>query len=130
MDHSSLSTVHRVSVPVAILMSLLAVGSGTYGLLNPLAFSYTIGIPVNTSSPALPFISMIGARNLTSGLTGLTLIDIGKRKAAGVGLMAGVKAAMGDAWVCSKFGAKEGKALEHMIMGIVAGALGWALYWG
>jgi hypothetical protein len=112
------------------LMGIPAVSGGIYGITNPVAFASTLGIPITSpNSSAHPFVSFAAARNLGSGVTMLALIATGQRKAVGTVLMCGVVVAMADAWICSKFGASEGKAAGHAIMGIVAGILGGAIYW-
>lgn len=112
------------------LMGTLALGGELYGVTNPLAFSETLGIPVTSAdSPALPFISFAAARNLGSGITVLTLLYAGQRNVVGTIMMCGVAVAMRDAWICAKFGAAEGKAAGHAIMGFVAGMLGWGRYY-
>jgi hypothetical protein len=59
----------------------------------------------------------------------LGLIATGQRKAVGTVLICGVLVAMVDAWICAKFGATEGKAAGHAVMGIVTGILGGGMYW-
>jgi hypothetical protein len=130
MDISSLR-LHNLHTLLASLVGLLGVGGGIYCLTDPIAFSDTLGIPVtSTSSPALPFVSFVGARNLSSGLAMITLLYTGQRKAAGVLLMSGVVAAMADASICATYKAKEGKAAVHAVMGVFMGALGGSFYWG
>jgi hypothetical protein len=102
-------------------------GSTASPILAP--FSETLGIPVTSAdSPALPFVSIAAARNLGSDITILTLLYIGQQKVVGTFMMCGVTVAMTDAWICTKFGATEGKAAAHAIMGIFAGMLGWGIY--
>jgi hypothetical protein len=111
-------------------MGVLALSGGIYGITNPINFASTLGIPITSpDSPALPFVSFAAARNLGSGVTMLALIATGQRKAVGIVLMCGVMVAMADAWICSRFGASEGKAAGHTSMGIVAGMLGGGIYW-
>ena len=108
----------------------MALSGGIYSLVNPQAFSDTLGIPVSTpTSPALPFVSFTGARNLSSGLTVLALLYTGQRKAVGTLLMCGVAASMTDAWICFRHAA-EGKAVGHAVMGVAIGVLGAGMYWG
>ena len=101
METSSLR-LHRLNTPLASLVGLLAVGGGIYGLIDPMAFS--------PSSPALPFVSFAGARNVSSGITLLTLLYTGQRKAVGVFLMSGVVAAMAYAWICGACSGKVDKS--------------------
>ncbi|KAK4696593.1 hypothetical protein P7C71_g1341, partial [Lecanoromycetidae sp. Uapishka_2] len=123
--------IHQAAVPLATGMGLLGIGGGIYSLINPVAFSDGFGIPITSpSSPALPFVSFAGARNLTSGISGLLLLYSGQRKAAGLAMMSGVTTAMIDSWICAEYGAKKGKAASHAIMGIVIGVIGGGLYWG
>jgi hypothetical protein len=111
-------------------MGLLALSGGIYGLTNPLAFSPVLGIPVASPySLTLPFISFTAARNLGSGITMLTLLAAGQRKAVGLCMMCGVVTAISDAWICAKFGATKGKARGHAVMGVLAGALGAGMWW-
>jgi hypothetical protein len=112
------------------LMGVLAISGGLYGITNPVAFASTLGIPITSpNSPALPFVSFAAARNLGSGVTMLGLIATGQRKAVGTVLICSVVVAMADAWICAKFGATEGKAAGHAVMGIVTGILGGGMYW-
>ena len=116
--------------PLSSLIGVLGLGGGVYGLTNPMAFSETLGIRVTSpTSPALPFVAFVAARNLGSGLTVLALTATGQRKAVGTIFILGVSVAMADAWICAKFGAIEGKATAHALMGVVIGVLGCALYW-
>ena len=71
----------------------------------------------------------MAARNLGSGITTLTLLVTGQTKAVGVLFMCGVAAPISDSWICVKYGAIEGKAAGHAIMGLIAGALGGGMYW-
>ena len=113
------------------MMGILALGGGIYSIVNPQAFSATLGIPISTpTSPALPFVSFAGARNIGSGLTVLALLYTGQRKAVGTLLMCGVVTTMTDAWICSRYDAAEGKALGHAIMGVAVGLLGAGMWWG
>ncbi|KAL8722004.1 MAG: hypothetical protein Q9225_001440 [Loekoesia sp. 1 TL-2023] len=110
------------------LICLLGLGGGIQSLVSPESFAeQTMGLPTN--SAALPFISFAGARNLSSGLTMLTLLYTGQRKAVGTLLMCGVVAGMTDAWISAKYNAAKGKAVGHAVMASVLGALGGALYW-
>lgn len=122
----------QIATPLSSALGLLALGGGAYGLVNPIGFSETLGIPVTSqASPALPFVSFAAARNFGSGLTLLVLAYNGQRKTIGTLLVCGVVTAVADAWICVKFGAVEGKAIGHFVMGIAFGALGVAqLYWG
>ena len=72
----------------------------------------------------------MGARNLGTGITVLTLLYTGRRKAVGLGFMCGVSTAMLDAWICYQQNGTEGKALGHAFMGVLAGLLGAGMYWG
>lgn len=120
----------RILPPLSSAMSILALGNGIYSIVNPQAASETIGIPVSTrTSPALPWVSFVAARNITSGLTTLALLYTGQRKALGTIFMCGVVTAMMDAWICFQHNATEGKALGHAVMGVIAGLLGAGLYW-
>ncbi|KAH8660846.1 hypothetical protein BGZ60DRAFT_414154 [Tricladium varicosporioides] len=125
------STLRQSLLPLTSLIGLLGLSGGLYGLADPQAFSTTIGVPIQaTNSPALPFISFVAARNLSSGITLLTLCASGYRKAAGIFLMCGTITAFADAWVCGKYGERKGrgKAWGHAIMGGVLGGLGWGLW--
>ena len=127
---STYLTPQTILPPLTSLMALLSLSGGFYGLSNPLAFSSTLGITVtDASSPALPFVSFIGARNLASGIANLVLLSTGHYRAVGIGMMCGVVTCWADAWVCSQYGAEEGKAVGHAVMGVLAGALGAGL-WG
>ena len=111
--------------PLTTLMALLGISTGIYGLTSPLSYSTALGISItDPSSPALPFISFIGARNLASGIGGLALLSTGHRRAAGLTMMCGVVTCWADAWVCAQYGPEEGKAVGHAVMGVLAGALG------
>jgi Domain of unknown function (DUF4267) len=121
----------RVLPPLSSVIGILALGGGVYGIINPQACSNTLGIRVPTpTSPALPFVSFAGARNISSGLTVLALLYTGQRKAVGTLLMCGVAAAMTDAWICFQHDAVEGKAVGHAVMGVAMGLLGAGMYWG
>lgn len=120
----------QILTPVSSLVGVLALGGGVYSLVDPTSFASTLGIHITSpSSPALPFVSFAGARNLGSGITMLALLYTGQRKAAGTLLMCGVATAMADAWICVKYGATEGKAVGHAVMGIVIGLVGGGLNW-
>jgi len=111
-------------------MGILALSGGIYSLLDPQAFSETLGISITSSiSPAIPFVSFVGARNLGSGLTVLTLLYTGQRKAVGTIFMCGVAVALTDAWICWQYNKAEGKAVGHAVMGVAAGLLGAGMYW-
>ncbi len=112
-------------------MGILALSGGIYGLLNPLAFSSTLGIPISTSSsPSLPLVSFVAARNLGSGVTVLTLLYLGQRKVVGTLFKCGVVTALADAWICFQFDGMQGKAVGHAVMGVLVGLLGVGMYWG
>ena len=123
------SHLNRILPPLSSIIGLLAVGGGIQSLLDPLAFSTTLGVPLSTTSTtsdALPLISFIGARNLSSGITLLALLCTGQRKAVGT---CGIVTAMLDAWICAKYGGTEGKAVGHAVMGIAFGAVGAGMFW-
>ena len=102
---------------------------GVYSIVDPQAGSEALGVPVTTStSPALPIVSFVGARNLGSGITTLTLLYLGQRKALGVAFMCGVTVAFTDAWICYRYNAAEGKAVGHAVMGAAVGLLGAGMY--
>lgn len=102
-----------------------------YSIVNPQAFSATLGIPIATpTSPALPFVSFAGARNMSSGLTVLALLYTGQRKAVGTLLMCLPLAAMMNAWICFQHDRFEGKAVGHAITGVAFGVLGAGMCWG
>jgi hypothetical protein len=127
---ASMPRVQLALTTASTLMGVLASTGGIYGITNPIAFAGTLGIPIRSpNSSALPFVSFPAARNLGSGATILALIAIGQKKAVGTVLMSGVVVAMADAWICARFGATEGKAAGHAIMGTVAGVLGGGMYW-
>jgi hypothetical protein len=112
-------------------MGILALSGGIYSVVDPPAFSDALGIPVRSSkSPALPFVSFVGARNLSSGTTVLALLYTGQRKALGMIFMCGVVTAVLDSWICFQHNATEGKAVGHAVMGVAAGLLGAGMYWG
>ncbi len=120
----------QVLTALPSLMGVLALGGGVYGLANPMAFSETLGIPITSpTSPALPFVAFAAARNLGSGMTILALTATAQRQAVSTLLICGFPTAVADAWICAKFGATEGKATAHAIMGAVIGILGCALRW-
>jgi len=125
------SHLNRILPPLSSIIGLLAVGGGIQSLLDPLAFSTTLGVPLSTTSntsEALPFISFIGARNLSSGITVLALLYTGQRKAVGTLFMCGIVTAMLDAWICAKYGGTEGKAVGHAVMGMAFGAVGAGIF--
>jgi hypothetical protein len=75
---------NRILSPLSSVIGLLALGGGIQSLLSPQAFGTTLGIPIlSSTSPALPFVSFVGARNLGSGITVLALPYTGQRKAVG-----------------------------------------------
>ncbi|PVH89616.1 hypothetical protein DL98DRAFT_579402 [Cadophora sp. DSE1049] len=126
--------IHRILTTASSLMGILTLSSGIYGLLNPQAFSTTLGIPIPNPPPpslALPFVSFAAARNIGSGISTLVLLATGQTKAVGTVMMCGVVVCLTDAWVCVQFGesAVEGKAVGHAFMGGVAGVVGGGLYW-
>ena len=99
-------------------------------MTNPLAFAKTSGLPIiSLDSPALSLSSFAAARNLGTGLTTLTLIADGQRKAVGMCSMCGFVVAYADTWTCAKFAPSEGKADGHAIMGTIVGLLGGGMYW-
>ena len=121
---------NQVLPPISSLVAALGVGGGVYGLIDPQAFSGSLGIPVTSSvSPAIPFVSFIAARNLGTGIGTLALLYNGQRKVVGMLFMCGTVVAFADAWICAKYGATEGKALAHGIMGTVIALLGAGMYW-
>lgn len=120
----------RVLPPLSSLMGLLALSGGIYGVVNPQAWSGTLGIPVSTpTSPALPFLQFVAARNISTGLTVLTLLYKGERKTVGTLFLCGVVTALTDAWICFKYNAPGGKAAQHAAMAVVVGLLGAGMYW-
>lgn len=122
---------NRILPPLSSMIGLLAVGGGIRSILDPQAFSENLGIPISTStSPALPFVSFVGARNLSSGLTVLTLLYTGQRKAVGTLFMCGVVTALFDARICTQNGAAQGKAVGNAVMGVGFGLVGVGMYWG
>ena len=121
--------VQQILPPLASVIGLLGVGGGIYGLRDPQAASEMLGIRISTpDSPAIPFMSFVGARNLGSGITIFALLYTGQKKAIGMSLMCGVSVAMADAWICSQNRAIEGKAVSHAVMGVALGLLGVGLY--
>jgi hypothetical protein len=111
------------------MIRILALSTGIYCIVNPQAASETLGLPVTTSvSPAIPFVSFVGALYLGLGLTALTLLYTGPRKALGMSFMWGVAVALTDARICFKYDAREGKAVGHAAMGVAAGLLGAGMY--
>ena len=120
----------RVLSPLSSMIGILALGGGIYSIVNPQAFSATLGIPITMStSPAIPFVSFAGARQISSGLTILALLYTGQKKAVGTLLMCGVAATMTDAWICFQHDAVDGKAVEHAVMGVAIGLLGVGMFW-
>ena len=57
------------------------------------------------------------------------MLYLGQRKAVGVSLMCGVVTCMTDAWICKRYGATEGKAVGHAVMGVIVGLLGAGMWW-
>ena len=53
------------TIPLASIVGLVAVGGGVQSLVDPEAFSHTIGLPVSAESAAAaaPYSSLAGARN-------------------------------------------------------------------
>ena len=122
---------HQLATLLAASFGLLAVGGGIYSLVDPIAAAVNLGLRVHSpSSPAFPFVFLIGACDFSIGLSMLALIFTKQIKAAGIVLMAGVPTAMLDAWVCSNYGSEEGKATGHAVGGIIFGILGIFLYRG
>ena len=121
----------RILPPLSSLMGIVALSGGIYGVVNPQGSSAALGIPVSsTTSPALPFVSFAGARNISTGITILTLLYMGQKKVLGTLLLCGVPTCLIDAWICARYGAVEGKALGHAVMGVVVGLLGAGMWWG
>ena len=111
-------------------MGFLALSGGIYSIVDPRAFGDALGIPISTStSPAIPFASFVGARNLGTGVTILALLYTGQRKAVGTGFMCGAVTALLDSWICYQYDRTEGKAVGHAVMGVLAGLLGFGMYW-
>ncbi|CAF9939358.1 hypothetical protein IMSHALPRED_001311 [Imshaugia aleurites] len=121
----------RILPPLSSMIGILGLSGGIYSIVNPQAFGATLGIPISTpTSPALPFASFAGARQISSGLTILTLLYTGQRKAVGTLLICGVAAIMTDAWICFQHDGVEGKAVGHALMGVAVGLLGAGMCWG
>ena len=134
MTTSSQQSLTRYLLPFSSLIGVLGLWGGIRGLTNPFAFSETLGVPIastsdNSNSPVLPFISFAAARNLGSGITMLALCASGNRKATGIFLMARVVTSLADAWICSSFGGESGKAMAHVVLGLLIACWGAALYW-
>jgi hypothetical protein len=72
---SQIKILNQIPLLFATLFGIFILGSGINSILNPQAFSGTLGIPVSTSdSQALAFVSFAGARNVGLGLTVLVLL--------------------------------------------------------
>jgi hypothetical protein len=120
----------RFLIPAASLLGVLSLGGGLYGVLNPVAWSSTMGVEISAaSSPAaVPYASFTAARNIAGGLTLLGLVQQRQYRAVGIYLLAGTSTALLDAWICKgSEAAVEGKALGHAVMGGVVGLLGGAV---
>jgi len=95
------SRLHRILPPLTSVIGILALGHGIYGLINPQEVGTQFGIPISTSSSSeLSLVSLIGARNIGTGLTPLALLYTGQKKAVGTLLMCLVSTAATDAWIC------------------------------
>lgn len=121
---STRSSLNRYLIPAASLLGVLSLGGGLYGVVDPVAWSKTMGIGVPTASPAIPYASFTAARNIAGGLTLLGLVSQKEFRAVGIYLLAGTSTAFLDARICAGHGGVEGKASGHAAMGILAGLLG------
>ncbi|KAL9599689.1 MAG: hypothetical protein Q9219_003677 [cf. Caloplaca sp. 3 TL-2023] len=117
--------VQQVLTGLSSLIGVVALGGGIQSIATPKTFAEkNMGLPIDSS--AIPFVSVAGARNLSSGLTILTLLYMGQRKAVGTVLMCGVVAGMTDAWISAKYNARQGLAVGHAITG-GTGFVGYAI---
>jgi hypothetical protein len=121
--------INRILPPLTSAIGLLALSGGIYGILSPQAYGTTLGISISPSAPSsLSLVSLIGARNMSSGLTILALLYTGQKKAVGTLLFCGVSTALIDAWICFQHDGLEGKAMGHALMGAIIGSLGVEMY--
>jgi hypothetical protein len=122
--------INRILPPLTSAIGLLALSGGIYGIISPQAYGTTLGIAISPSAPSsLSLVSFIGARNISFGLTILTLLYRGQKKAVGTLLICGVSTALIDAWLCFQHDGLEGKAVGHAVMGTICGSLGVGMYW-
>lgn len=122
-----------MEIPLAVALSLLAVGGGLMGLTVPERLARSLGPPIPATvrtTDLAPFVAFIGARNLSSGLTTLTLLYLGYRQAAGVTLLIGSLTAVADCWICWRSQAEQSKTVGHGFMAVVIGVLGGLIYRG
>ena len=120
---------HRILPPLTSIIGILALSSGIYGVIKPHALGDTLGIPISTStSSLLSSLSFIAARNVSTGLTVLTLLYTGQKKAVGTFLLCCVATALIDAWICFQYDGLKGKAVGHAFMGVICGSLGVGIY--
>ena len=71
----SIARFQQLTILLAAVIGPVAAGGGIYNFTDLIAAAVNLGLRVHsTSLPAVPFIYLIGARNLSIGLSLLALI--------------------------------------------------------
>ncbi|TFK98585.1 hypothetical protein BDV98DRAFT_512112 [Pterulicium gracile] len=129
---------------VSLFFALSAVGTGLQALLDPLGFSRSFGVPNgpntstprpatstahnnnNNNNPLLPYVSLMGVRQLATGLTLLLFASLGKwaEMAMILGIL-GFVVACTDGYFLFKAG-NERQALFHALPGALIASLAMA----
>lgn len=127
---------------VSVVFAIAAIVTGTQALLGPIGFSRSFGIPIlpvkdastaisgsnkPNDNPTTSYVSLMGVRQLATGITLLTFAYQGKwTEMATILSILGMVVAGTDGWYLSRSGARS-QGLFHAIPGgfiaVLAGAV-------
>lgn len=114
---------------VSLIFAIAAVGTGVQALVDPVGFSTSFGLPLSktASDNERSYVSLMGVRQLATGITLLTFAYQGKwREMATLLAILGIVVAGTDGIYLSQAG-KGGLARFHAIPGALIAALAGAV---
>ncbi|KAI9815529.1 MAG: hypothetical protein M1827_002663 [Pycnora praestabilis] len=109
------------------VLSCVICAGAIQSIVDPVAYSTTYGIPINTATS--DYVPVLGARELALGLAIGTFMFRGEKRAAGVVLCTALVAGLLDAWFISRHaGRMTGAAWSHVVgNGLAAAAGAWLM---
>jgi hypothetical protein len=109
----------KLTTSIAVVLGVAIIIVGVRFVLDPAAAATNFGVPARPDDPA--FLAAKGLRDIVTGISGLALIALGFRRAAGWLLAVIAMIPIGDAFIVARYGGSMTYALA--VHGATAAAL-------